>query len=70
MQAVDFCNTCAPNVDSVFTENLSHIARTPFGMELALNSPDRSSTAVLRQTHQGDSHAMDYARLYRSAFRL
>jgi coenzyme PQQ precursor peptide PqqA len=37
-------------VDSVFTENLSHIARTPFGMELAFNSPDRRSTAVLRQT--------------------
>jgi hypothetical protein len=57
-------------MDSVFTENFSHIARMPFGMELAFNSPDRGSTTVLRQTHPGDSHAMDYARLHGSAFRL
>lgn len=52
LRAVEFCNTCAPNLDTLFTENLSHILRIFSGMELALNRPDRGSYAVLRQTIQ------------------
>ncbi|CAG9190828.1 hypothetical protein PSAB6_100009 [Paraburkholderia sabiae] len=67
---VPYMRTCAPNQHSLFTAKLSQIARLFTGMEFALNRPDRDPIAVVQQTIQETCHAVDDARLHRSAFRF